>query len=420
MLGRFRTVLDTSCCRGTACRGFSASRASNSTFQPSKQHQISQSGRKLHIPWEDGKTSTYHHIWLRDHCRSKDCFHEVTNQRLLNTAKIPRDVAPSSFTAEEEGLRIVWNNDGHESFYSYDWLHRHSYSPVLEKSEPEPQILWGKDILESPPIISYTEVMKDDAGVGQWLSLIQRFGFAFVKDTPIDPDATQKLLERIAFIRVTHYGGFYDFSPNLEHGDTAYTNLALKAHTDTTYFSDPAGLQMFHLLEFNGTGGESLLVDGFKAAKTLRAENPKAYSTLSRVRVPTHSAGDMDKCIRPSVGNHAFPIINHDPATGLLYQIRYNNDDRSTMTSWHDESEVEDFYDALRAWEDVLTRPSEELWFPLQPGTALIFDNWRVLHGRSAFSASQRRMCGGYINRDDYLSRLSLTTKGRAKVMFDL
>lgn len=31
-------------------------------------------------------------------------------------------------------------------------------------------------------------------------------------------------------------GGFWDFTADLAHGDTAYTNLALKAHTDSTYF----------------------------------------------------------------------------------------------------------------------------------------------------------------------------------------
>ena len=177
---------------------------------------------------------------------------------------------------------------------------------------------------------------------------------------------------------------------------------------------------MFHLLSHSGTGGETLLVDGFKAARTLREENSRAYQTLSRVRVPTHSAGDLDKCIRPSVGVHGFPIINHDPSTGMLWQIRYNNDDRSTMTNWQDDDEVESFYDALRAWEDILTRKSEELWFPMRPGSALIFDNWRVLHGRSAFTGSDRRICGGYINRDDYESRRLLTTKGRERTMFEL
>lgn len=270
------------------------------------------------------------------------------------------------------------------------------------------------------PTMEYAEIMSSDTGLASWLERIQKYGFCMISGTPVDPASTQALLERIAFIRLTHYGGFYDFTPDLAHGDTAYTNIALKAHTDTTYFSDPVGLQMFHLLEFDGTGGESLLVDGFKAARILRTEQPKAYSTLSRVRVPTHSAGDVDKCIRPSIGNHAFPIINHDPASGLLYQIRYNNDDRSTMTAWHDESEVEDFYDALRVWEEILTRKSEELWFQLRPGTALIFDNWRVLHGRAAFTGQNRRMCGGYINRDDYESRRRLTTRGREQVMFEL
>lgn len=35
-------------------------------------------------------------------------------------------------------------------------------------------------------------------------------------------------------------GGFWDFTADLAHGDTAYTNLALKAHTDNTYFVSPS------------------------------------------------------------------------------------------------------------------------------------------------------------------------------------
>jgi hypothetical protein len=37
------------------------------------------------------------------------------------------------------------------------------------------------------------------------------------------------LLTKIAFIRETHYGGFYDFIPDLALADTAYTNIALAA-----------------------------------------------------------------------------------------------------------------------------------------------------------------------------------------------
>ena len=34
--------------------------------------------------------------------------------------------------------------------------------------------------------------------------------------------ATKSLVERISFIRETHYGSFWDFTSDLAHGDTAY------------------------------------------------------------------------------------------------------------------------------------------------------------------------------------------------------
>lgn len=43
----------------------------------------------------------------------------------------------------------------------------------------------------------------------------------------------------------SHYGGFWDFTSDLKHSDTAYTPLPLPAHTDTTYYSQSAGLQLF-------------------------------------------------------------------------------------------------------------------------------------------------------------------------------
>lgn len=55
---------------------------------------------------------------------------------------------------------------------------------------------------------------------------------------PPTPEATEALIRRIAFIRETHYGGFWDFTADLAHGDLAYSEQELRAHTDTTYFTD--------------------------------------------------------------------------------------------------------------------------------------------------------------------------------------
>lgn len=62
-----------------------------------------------------------------------------------------------------------------------------------------------------------------------------------------------------------------------------------------------------------------------------------------------------------------------------------------------------------------------------------VFDNWRILHGRTAFRG-KRRMCGGYsmffyflswecanalsiVNNDDFVSRYRLLNDGREKTL---
>src|SRR5690606_21753131 len=94
--------------------------------------------------------------------------------------------------------------------------------------------------------------------------------------------------------------------------------------------------------------------DGFRAAKMLREENLNAYKTLSKVRIPSHASGNEDSSIQPYA---PYPVFNHHPVNGELIQIRWNNDDRATMDRWGDLDEMEDFYDAIRAWNSILTQP---------------------------------------------------------------
>ena len=49
--------------------------------------------------------------------------------------------------------------------------------------------------------------------------------------------------------------------------------------------------------------------------------------------------------------------------------------------------------------------PSFQWRYALQPGDMLVFDNWRILHGRGPFRG-RRKMAGSYINREDYESAL--------------
>ncbi|KAF1365245.1 Trimethyllysine dioxygenase [Lizonia empirigonia] len=381
-------------------------------------------GNSARINVEDNKVvvgnQTIPNIWLRDNCQCSSCMHDSTKQRLQDTFAIPKDLSirSASLTKEKDvhrtDLEIVWS-DGHESRYTQPFLAKtlESYDrrSIVRQGLTDPK-LWDSSIASDPPI----ELFDNENGTGAMLENIRKFGFCYVDKTPFDtPAPTEALLGRIAFIRETHYGGFYDFTADLASKDTAYTNIALEAHTDNTYFSDPAGLQAFHLLSHtDGSGGASLLVDGFKVAAELLQQDTEAYNILSTVNVHAHASGNEGISIQPYRG---FPVLEHDPATGDLLRVRWNSSDRASIELPIEE--VETWYDAARKFDALLKKKENEYWEQLTPGRVLIFDNWRVLHGRSEFTG-KRRICGGYINRDDWMSRFKMHSFGQEKVMGSL
>jgi trimethyllysine dioxygenase len=182
---------------------------------------------------------------------------------------------------------------------------------------------------------------------------------------------------------------------------------------------------LFHLLSHtNGSGGESTLVDGFAAATHLYEANPNFYKVLSTTKVASHASGNKKVgSIDNSTLSDGFPIFQHKnsftaayqwgshlaPAT--LTQVRWNNDDRAASTQWKDSETMELWYAAARKWTEILQMPEFEIRIRLVPGKPLIFDNWRMLHGRTAFTGN-RRVCGGYIGMDDFMAMWRLLNKG--------
>jgi len=156
--------------------------------------------------------------------------------------------------------------------------------------------------------------------------------------------------------------------------DTAYTNLALPAHTDNTYFTDPAGLQAFHLLSHTGgVGGESLLVDGFHAASILAKENKESYNALSQIPIPWHASGNEGITITPFKN---FPVFEFgDLKQGYepeLVRVRWNNDDRGVVNCRENDGQTQlNWYRAAREWNGILKRKDMEYWAQLKPGRPL-------------------------------------------------
>ena len=336
-------------------------------------------------------------FWLRDHCHAKHSLNPDTLQREVDTFSIPQDISPARIEVADGGraLNIVWANDERVSTFPAEFLWTMAEG---ERGARSPRrTLWDRDSMgKAFPSVSHQEIMASDAGLLRWLSLVEEFGFALATGAEASMAGTEALVKRVGYVRETIFGGMWEFSANMAFKDTAYTSVAIGPHTDGTYSNDPPGLQMFQCLEFDGSGGESTLVDGFNVAETIRKTDPKAFKVLSEVKVPAHYLGD---------GVHLrseHPIIGLDD-NGDLSQIAYNNYDRAPFNLGA--APMSEFYRALTLFHRLINDPAYEISMKLVPGTVLFFDNWRTLHGRYAFKG-QRHMCGAYVNMEDFHSKL--------------
>ncbi|KAH8927411.1 Trimethyllysine dioxygenase [Atractiella rhizophila] len=379
-------------------------------------------GQDVEIKWGDSKAVPFYNLWLRDNCRCSHCYHPVTKQRLVDTFKLSQSIEPTDIAKTADGVTITWNDkESHTTFYPWHFLHKQAFNSSTgngqSRVEDMDRVLWDATIAEKIPTVDYEEIMHSgdlgEKSVFDWAKKIRLYGFAFIRRVPPNPESTEKLLRRLCFIRETHYGGFWDFTANMEHGDLAYSDVWLNAHTDGTYWTDPPGLQLFHLLSPSNSheGGHNLLVDGFKCASILRTRQPELYHTLATTPIPTQAKGTAADGktvdVRPLKRWTAF---EHDVDGETLIRVRWNGDDRRTMPLFKEPQEMRKWYEAAMEWEKILRDQKNELWTKMDMGTAIIFDNHRVLHGRSSFTGS-RRLCGAYLNHDDFISRLRTLEK---------
>jgi trimethyllysine dioxygenase len=354
----------------------------------------------LSVTWSDGADSSYPWIWLRDHAHDEATLHPVTQQRQLYTASVAPSLSARQVNVTDAGIEIHWLSDDRPSVLPVEFLERFRRPTAPSAGVDEPRLLWDAQSVQPAPSVPFDDVMNTDEGVAAWLRKVATYGFAIATGTPTTAEATEALARRVGYVRETIFGGFWEFTADLSKADMAYTNLELRPHTDGTYSHDAPGLQMLHCLYFDGEGGASTMVDGFRIADELRQYAPQHYDVLSKVAIPGQYIGD---------GSHLMasrPALRHDH-TGALVQVSFNNSDRAPFLLPPDE--MVQLYDALRAF-DLLANDERLQWrHVLAPGEALLFDNWRVLHGRHSYTGV-RRLCGAYLNHEDFESRLRLAT----------
>ncbi|KAF7376487.1 Glycoside hydrolase family 5 protein [Mycena sanguinolenta] len=338
----------------------------------------------------DALGASFPFVWLRDSCLSPECIHPST-AKLHRTSSIPHNIRPAEngVKVTTEGLQINWA-DGHRSFFPRDFLHRHSSMTRLADFHNDPkETLWDADEISKNPnlFVDYAS-LQERSGLSVAIDQLCSNGLLFVRGVSNEEtaDATcelRKLAEIFSYIRETFYGQVWDVVNLRNNRNIAYTNLDLGLHMDLLYFKHPPKYQILHCLRNKVIGGQSLFVDAFHAAATLRSQHPTLFNTLATTPVPFHYIND---------GHHLHyehPTIELSPS-GEIMQINYSPPFQAPLLL----STPPIFYEALARFAALLEDPGCVYTYLLPEGDAVIFDNRRILHARTAFREKEGEQSG--------------------------
>jgi trimethyllysine dioxygenase len=361
---------------------------------------IQPQGNGLNIYWNNGSSSCFPWLWLRDHSESEIDLHPDSKQRQIDVFSETPDnsINRADIDNNKKNIIVKWS-DNTESRISFDLLYSMSTvcSPSAQALSDESTWNSVSDI-KFLPEMPYDEFLADE-GLNKWLNYIKTIGFVLVTDTPATAEATKDLMERMSYVRNSIFGGFSVWDNKLEDpDDTAFTSLSIEPHTDGTYVHDAPGLQTLHCLKKNSIGGENQLVDGLAIAEKMRNEYPEFFKILSKINIP----GRYIKTDTYLEANRPLFRVNDEEK---VVQVSFNNHDRAPFRL--DNESMLQFYEAYKVFHNFANDKNRQFQFMLEPGKVLTFDNWRVLHARSAL-AGYRQLCGGYHNREDFESKLRL------------
>ena len=366
-------------------------------------------GNAIAVTWPDGSTHRFHAIWLRDNALDADTRAPGNGQRLITLDDIPADTRIRMATIADGAVAVTFEPDGKSVEFPAAWLRARAYDTVPNRPAgwlPDEVTTWEAGLAADMPTADFTEVRQDSDALRDWLGAVRRYGFAKMTGGPASSGALLEVAGLFGYVRETNYGKWFEVRAEVNPTNLAYTGLGLQAHTDNPYRDPVPTLQILYCLENSAEGGDSMVVDGFRAAHRLRDEDPEGFALLAGHCARFEYAGSTG--VRLAARR---PMIELTP-DGELICVRFNNRSAAPITDVPFER-MEAYYRAYRRLGEIIGDPAMEVAFKLEPGESFIVDNTRVLHARRGYSgAGSRWLQGCYADKDGLLSTLSALENG--------
>ena len=349
---------------------------------------VTQNESTLVIEWANGETSGFHHAWLRDCCYCEicgDCYSSLRNYvpDLDNLNAFPRH-----FSFEPDELRVEWAADGHRSTYAADWLHANRYDDAARRARHIDYVHWDGSTGISALEFDFDQATREESTRLSLQRQLITHGLVILRGGPAESGGVLRFAELFGEVAESAYGAVFDLAPSNKVGTAGTTLKAVPPHSDEAFVYAPPGIEALACIRPADDGGDSIMVDGIGIAEKLRLEDPVAFNLLARwnhhyVRV---HPGQLDQRAR-------VPVISLDD-DGEVSGIRLHT--RASAPLDLPESVMPGYLAAYHRLCAMMMAPENQLRLRLAAGDAVVFDNHRALHARTAFSDRQRFMqiCG--------------------------
>lgn len=241
----------------------------------------------------------------------------------------------------------------------------------------------------SEELLGRTGLRPERCADSQVAALVERDGAAILTGRSGDPRelvlaAADLLGTRLRTVFPVRHKTEQDAGPLALHSDGA--NVVVDVHGRAVRLRDPDEDYLFQLCQAPApSGGDSVLVDGYRLLDRLRTGHPALHTFLTTADVDFFGPNRTARGVPP------IPVIRrlveHTRAGRLVVRASAGAEPAPQEPDAAAHSRM------LRTYADVLTATAAAApRFRLAAGEILVVDNYRMIHGRDGFRG-QRSMC---------------------------
>ena len=340
--------------------------------------------------------SEIHPFWLRERVDGEEFLDKKTQQRLFDPTSLNSEIKINKASINNNFLEINFNDGVNSKLDIKKLTLEFSNKDILLKTIKK--IKWDST-LKNIKNFEYKENFSESREMYDLLISFYEYGFVIIKNVPTDNNFIVKFANSIGSVRRTNFGEYFNVKSKIDPNDLAYTSMQLSPHTDNPYRNPVPCIQLLHCIINEVSGGFSTIVDGFTVCEDLKKNHPDYFKVLNEIKVKFKF---IDKDVVLEDWSELIKL-NDD---GTFKQVRFSP--RLDFVPILNKDQLDLYYKARKKLSEMYNSKKYRIEFKLEPKDLIMMDNYRLLHGRTAYEINEgnRFLQGCYIDYDSTEGKL--------------